>query len=101
MRRPFAASRAVAPDGHPRAGHKFYVLGRGWTLVSDLRVGDPLRTPDCSVKELTAVRDRSGLAPSTVYDLTVDDLHTFFVRTSGEQSQDLLVHKCLDLILQL
>ncbi|MEU3919446.1 RICIN domain-containing protein [Streptomyces sp. NPDC029004] len=81
------------------AGHKFYVVDRGWTLVSDLRVGDRLRTPDGSVRALTALRDRSGLAPRIVYDLTVDDLHTFFVRTSGERPQDVLVHNCLDLVL--
>ncbi|MEU2154819.1 ricin-type beta-trefoil lectin domain protein [Streptomyces sp. NPDC019396] len=76
------------------AGHKFYVADRGWTLVSDLRVGDRLRTPDGSVRPVTALHDRSGLAPRTVYDLTVDDLHTFFVRTTGERPDDVLVHNC-------
>ncbi|MEU9010542.1 RICIN domain-containing protein [Streptomyces sp. NPDC048479] len=81
------------------AGHKFYVVDRGWTLVSDLRVGDRLRTPDGSVRALTALRDRSGLARRTVYDLTVDDLHTFFVRTTGQRPDDVLVHNCLNLTL--
>ncbi|WP_327695785.1 ricin-type beta-trefoil lectin domain protein [Streptomyces sp. NBC_00459] len=80
------------------AGHKFYVVDRGWTLVSDLRVGDLLRTPDGSVRALSALRDRSGLAPRTVYDLTVDDLRTFFVRTSGQRPEDVLVHNCLNLV---
>ncbi|MFE7778998.1 ricin-type beta-trefoil lectin domain protein [Streptomyces sp. NPDC057445] len=80
------------------AGHKFYVVDRGWTLVSDLRAGDRLRTPDGSVRALTALRDRSGLAPRTVYDLTVDDLRTFFVRTTGQRPDDLLVHNCLNLV---
>ncbi|WP_406399531.1 ricin-type beta-trefoil lectin domain protein [Streptomyces sp. NBC_00879] len=80
------------------AGHKFYVVDRGWTLVSDLRVGDRLRTPDGSVRALTALRDRSGLAPRIVYDLTVDDLRTFFVRTSGQQPDDVLVHNCLNIV---
>ncbi|WP_414718998.1 ricin-type beta-trefoil lectin domain protein [Streptomyces sp.] len=73
------------------AGHKFYVMGRGWTLVSDLRVGDRLRTPDGSVRAVTALHDRSGLAPRTVYDLTVDDLHTFFVLAGATP---VLVHNC-------
>nr|WP_261993246.1 RICIN domain-containing protein [Streptomyces sp. adm13(2018)] len=73
------------------AGHKFYVVQRGWTLVSDLRVGDRLRTPDGSVRAVTALRDRSGLAPRTVYDLTVDDLHTFFVLAGATP---VLVHNC-------
>ncbi|MFE9555169.1 ricin-type beta-trefoil lectin domain protein [Streptomyces sp. NPDC006703] len=73
------------------AGHKFYVADRGWTLVSDLRVGDRLRTPDGSVRAVTALNDRSGLAPRTVYDLTVDDLHTFFVLAG---TTPVLVHNC-------
>ncbi|WP_443077118.1 ricin-type beta-trefoil lectin domain protein [Streptomyces sp. SP18CS02] len=81
------------------AGHKFYVVDQGWTLVSDLRVGHRLRTPDGSVRALTALRDRSGVAPRTVYDLTVDDLHTFFVRTKGQRPDDVLVHNCLNLTL--
>jgi len=73
------------------AGHKFHVVGQGWTVVSDLRVGDRLRTPDGSVRAVTALHDRSGLAPRTVYDLTVDDLHTFFVLAGATP---LLVHNC-------
>ncbi|WTB13927.1 RICIN domain-containing protein [Streptomyces sp. NBC_00829] len=80
------------------AGHKFYVVDRGWTLASDLRVGDRLRTPDGSVRALTDLRDRSGLVPRTVYDLTVDDLRTFFVRTSGQRPDDVLVHNCLNIV---
>ncbi|QIY74633.1 RICIN domain-containing protein [Streptomyces sp. RLB1-33] len=73
------------------AGHKFYVVNRGWTLVSDLHVGDRLRTPDGSVHPVTALLDRSGLTPRTVYDLTVDDLHTFFVLAGATP---ILVHNC-------
>ncbi|GAA3788834.1 RICIN domain-containing protein [Streptomyces coacervatus] len=72
-------------------GHRFYVVDRGWTLVSDLRVGDRLRTPDGSVHAVTALLDRSGLTPRTVYDLTVDDLHTFFVLAGATP---VLVHNC-------
>ncbi|WP_229864388.1 ricin-type beta-trefoil lectin domain protein [Streptomyces djakartensis] len=73
------------------AGHKFYVVDHGWTLVSDLRAGDRLRTPDGSVRAVTGLHDRSGLAPRTVYDLTVDDLHTFFVLAGVTP---ILVHNC-------
>nr|WP_228044366.1 RICIN domain-containing protein [Streptomyces ferrugineus] len=84
----------VVADGgrlESTAGHKFYVVDRGWTLVSDLRVGDRLRTSDGSVRAVTALHDRSGLAPRTVYDLTVDDLHTFFVLAGATP---VLVHNC-------
>ncbi|MFJ9905254.1 RICIN domain-containing protein [Streptomyces sp. NPDC101152] len=73
------------------AGHRFFVVGRGWTLVSDLHVGDRLRTPDGSVHPVTALLDRSGLTRRTVYDLTVDDLHTFFVLAGATP---VLVHNC-------
>ncbi|MCX4971328.1 polymorphic toxin-type HINT domain-containing protein [Streptomyces sp. NBC_00620] len=90
----------VAGDGRltSTVGHRFYVTGRGWTVVSDLRLGDRLRTPDGSVQPVTALRDRSGLAPREVYDLTVGGLHTFFVRTDGVRPQDVLVHNCLNIV---
>jgi hypothetical protein len=73
------------------AGHRFYVVDRGWTLVSDLHVGDRLRTPDGSVHPVTALLDRPGLSPRTVYDVTVGDLHTFFVLAGATP---ILVHNC-------
>ena len=51
------------------AGHRFFVKDRGWTLVSALRVGDSLRTPDGTFRIITAVKDRAGLTPREVYDL--------------------------------
>ncbi|MGW2958375.1 ricin-type beta-trefoil lectin domain protein [Streptomyces sp. NPDC001220] len=77
-------------------GHRFFVAGRGWTQVSGLRVGDRLRTADGTLSPVTALTDRSGR--TEVYDLTVDDLHTFFVRTQGRAPQDVLVHNCLNII---
>ncbi|MET7389957.1 ricin-type beta-trefoil lectin domain protein [Streptomyces sp. NPDC005529] len=77
-------------------GHRFFVADRGWTTVSDLRVGDRLRTPGGTLSTVTTLRDRS--ARTKVYDLTVDDLHTFFVRAQGEAPQDILVHNCLKII---
>ncbi|MGW1494508.1 hypothetical protein [Streptomyces sp. NPDC002402] len=58
-------------------------MDRGWTVVSDLRVGDRLRTPDGFVRAVTALRDRSGPDPRTVYDLTVDGLHTLLRAHDG------------------
>ncbi|MGW1723251.1 ricin-type beta-trefoil lectin domain protein [Streptomyces sp. NPDC002306] len=77
-------------------GHRFFVADRGWTTVSDLRLGDRLRTPDGTLSTVTALTDRPGRAE--VYDLTVDNLHTFFVRTHGRAPQDILVHNCLKII---
>ncbi|MEU1711183.1 polymorphic toxin-type HINT domain-containing protein, partial [Streptomyces sp. NPDC005706] len=80
------------------AGHKFFVEGRGWVLASALRAGDSLRTPNGTHRIVTAVKDRAGLAPREVYDLTVDGIHTFYVGTRGSDPQSLLVHNCVDII---
>jgi hypothetical protein len=82
------------------AGHRMYVDGQGWKLVADLRTGDRLRGPDGTSRVVSALRDRSGLVPREVYDLTVDKLHTFYVATEGTpgaQTRDVLVHNCLNL----
>ncbi|MFG2474717.1 polymorphic toxin-type HINT domain-containing protein [Streptomyces fagopyri] len=80
------------------SGHRVYVAGHGWVHVSDLRVGDGLRTSDGALQSVTALHDRPGLAPRPVYDLTVDGLHTFYVRPRGGHSRDVLVHNCLNLV---
>ncbi|NEA63819.1 virulence factor [Streptomyces sp. SID12488] len=80
------------------AGHRFYVAERGWTLVSDLRVGDRLRTPDGSLHLVQGLRDRAGLAPREVFDLTVDGFHSFYVGTVGQRSRDVLVHNCTNIL---
>ncbi|PKV82807.1 polymorphic toxin-type HINT domain-containing protein [Streptomyces sp. TLI_146] len=79
------------------AGHRVYVAERGWTLVSDLRRADRLRGPEGDLHTVIGLDDRTGIAPRTVYDLTVDHLHTFFVSTEGEGSKDVLVHNCMNL----
>jgi hypothetical protein len=80
------------------AGHRFFVKDRGWRLVSALRVGDSLRTPDGTFRIITAVKDRAGLTPREVYDLTVDGIHTFYVSTEGANPQSVLVHNCVNII---
>jgi len=47
---------------------------------------------------VTGLRDRSGLVPREVYDLTVDELHSFYVGTEGARPQDVLVHNCTDIV---
>ncbi|MFJ9866188.1 RICIN domain-containing protein [Streptomyces sp. NPDC101165] len=74
-------------------GHRFFVTGRGWTLASDLRRGNALRTPD-GVHTVAALLDRHEARPRTVYDLTVSGLHTFYAVAGGSP---VLVHNCNDL----
>lgn len=75
-------------------GHRFFVTGRGWTLASELRDGDGLRSPDGTVRTVAALLDRHETTPRTVYDLTVSGLHTFYAVAGGDP---VLVHNCNDL----
>ena len=79
-------------------GHRFHCEGRGWVLVSDLRVGDRLRTPDGTRHAVTGLRLRPDQRPVEVFDLTVDGLHTFYVSADGASAQDLLVHNCTNIV---
>ncbi|MFI8817702.1 MULTISPECIES: RNase A-like domain-containing protein [unclassified Streptomyces] len=47
---------------------------------------------------MNGLRDRAGLAPSEVYDLTVDAFHTFYVGAGGDRPQDVLVHNCTNIV---
>ncbi|MFD0277812.1 polymorphic toxin-type HINT domain-containing protein [Kitasatospora sp. NPDC127111] len=80
------------------AGHRLYTEQSGWTLASALRPGDRLRASDNTPQAITSITDRTGLPRETVYDLTVDGPHTFFVRTGGGQEPDVLVHNCFYLL---
>ncbi|MCX4411160.1 ricin-type beta-trefoil lectin domain protein [Streptomyces sp. NBC_01764] len=89
----------LASDGTltSTTGHRVYSADRGWVRVSDLRVGERLRAADGSLRTVTALNDRVGMASQRVYDLTVEDLHTFYVRSEGRHAADLLVHNCVNL----
>ncbi|MGW3355947.1 RICIN domain-containing protein [Streptomyces bungoensis] len=76
-------------------GHRFFVIGRGWTLASDLRVGDALRTPDGTLRTVAGIRVGDGARPRTVYDLTVSGLHTFYAMAGDTP---VLVHNCNNLV---
>lgn len=73
-----------------------FVVGRGWTLASDLRTGDSLRGPDGGLRTVAAPSGRLETRPRTVYDLTVSGLHTFYA-VAGRSP--VLVHNCNDIVL--
>ncbi|MGW4701056.1 polymorphic toxin-type HINT domain-containing protein [Streptomyces sp. NPDC004285] len=80
-------------------GHKVHVVGRGWTLALGLRPDDLVIGADGTVAPVASVRDQDERAALTVYDLTVEGLHTFFVGTRGATSaRSVLVHNCLNLL---
>lgn len=71
------------------AWHSFYVPERGWTFAVDLHSGDSPRAADGSTHQVAGLTDRGDLESQSVYDLTVDDLHTFYVLAG---STPVLVH---------
>ncbi|MFK0222002.1 polymorphic toxin-type HINT domain-containing protein [Streptomyces vinaceus] len=80
------------------AGHRLFVVGRGWTYASDLVVNDHLLNSEGREQAVTALGDSVKTTPVEVFDLTVDGLHTFFVQAQGSAPVDLLVHNCLDIV---
>ncbi|WP_416905708.1 polymorphic toxin-type HINT domain-containing protein [Micromonospora echinospora] len=68
-----AAAKIVATDGHPFWSQS---LG-GWVEAEDLRYGDKLRTPAGAYLQVIALRSWSQ--PQRVHNLTVADLHTYYV----------------------
>ncbi|MGW2104191.1 Hint domain-containing protein [Streptomyces olivaceoviridis] len=63
----------TATDNHP-----FWVANdQQWKEAGELQVGDELRTPDDAHATVTEVRDQQG--PQRTHDLTVNDLHTYYV----------------------
>jgi hypothetical protein len=57
--------------------HAFYVRGKGWTNVIELRPGDELSTREDRWIELDAVEDTGEF--ETVYNMRVAGDHTYFV----------------------
>ena len=60
------------------AEHPFYVVGRGWTGMSDLKAGDELLRPDGTTVAVDAVTPTGRVA--TVYNFEVEETHNYFVR---------------------
>ena len=67
----------TATDGHP-----FWVASDfEWTDAEDLEVGDELLLADGSTVAVDAVHEYT--VEAVVYNLTVDDVHTYFVTTGA------------------
>ena len=69
--------------------HPFYVEGKGWTDAEDLQPGDDIRQADGSTGEVESIAIEE--TSQEMYNLTVDEAHTFFV---GDGQW--LVHNCAD-----
>jgi RHS repeat-associated protein len=79
-------AEVTATEGHP-----FWVpeLGR-WTDATDLRAGEWLRTSAGTYVQVTAV-ERWTTLRAVVHNLTVSDLHTYYVVAGATP---VLVHNC-------
>jgi Flp pilus assembly pilin Flp len=81
----------AGPGGHRTAaitatdGHPFWVTGEHrWTSAADLDTGDRLRTTVAAGARSVTVRStREYTLVERVYNLTVDDLHTYHVMVAG------------------
>lgn len=70
--------------------HRFWSVSEdGWVDAVDLTTGDVLGDVDGSVVTVVGVEVFSG--SQVMFDLTVEDVHSFFV---GEVSTTVLVHNC-------
>ena len=63
--------------------HPFYVEGRGWIAAGDLEIGDTLVTADGDEVEVTDLELEKLAEPVLVYNLEVEDFHTYFVGEYG------------------
>ncbi|WP_156950970.1 polymorphic toxin-type HINT domain-containing protein [Saccharibacillus sacchari] len=61
--------------------HPFWVEGKGWTYVKDLQVGDELTQADGTKLEIEQIELEQRSA--RVYNMTVDEFHTYFVSDLG------------------
>jgi hypothetical protein len=57
--------------------HPFFTTDRGWVEAGSLAIGEQVRTE--SRKPATVVSFTVSATPSTMWDLTVDGAHSFFV----------------------
>ncbi|MGW4160250.1 ricin-type beta-trefoil lectin domain protein [Streptomyces sp. NPDC004788] len=79
-------AQVSATDGHP-----FWVPElRQWIKATDLKAGEWLRTSAGTRVQITAIRHWTAQA-ATVHNLTVSDLHTYYVLVGGAA---VLVHNC-------
>lgn len=63
--------------------HPFYVDEKGWVAAGDLEIGDTLVTVDGDEVEVTDIEFEKLAEPILVYNIEVEDFHTYFVGEYG------------------
>ena len=61
------------------ANHPFYVIGKGWVAAGDLAVGDVVYNLDGTTSVILASKTEKLDEPVLVYNLEVEDFHSYFV----------------------
>ncbi len=56
-------------------GHPIWVVGSGWKVAKDLKIGERLHSVDGAL----TIDSHEDAAPTEAYNLVVDDWHTYFV----------------------
>jgi len=67
--------------------HPFFTAGRGWVLAGSLVIGEQVRTDTGHAATVTGFTLEA--TPSSMWDITVTDAHSFFVGSGA-----VLVHNC-------
>lgn len=80
-------SHVVTTEDH----HVWNETDREWQETQDLDPGDAMRTPEGHLVTVDGL-DWASVHVAPAYDLTVDDIHTYFVVTSA--GDEVLVHNC-------
>jgi hypothetical protein len=62
---------------HATLDHRFWLDGRGWTKLRDLSTGDAMWSP--RGQPTVAVEARTEVGASSVYNIEVEEDHTYFV----------------------
>ena len=69
------------------ANHPFYVEEKGWVAAAEIEAGDKLHTGNGEVVTVTSNRTEKLAKPIKVYNLEVEDFHTYYVT-----EDEVLVH---------
>ena len=70
--------------------HPFYVVGKGWVAAGDLAVGDSIQAISGDAGIVTGLKLEKLDQPIPVYNLDVEDFHSYFV------ADGVLVHNYKD-----
>ncbi len=63
--------------------HPFYTEGKGWCAASELEEGDVLHTQDGKTETVASVETETLDEPVKVYNLEIEDSHTYYVSVNG------------------